>query len=140
VQDPVLTKYQNFEKFFNFEWRNDTVNSFLLHLSKRESMLQRSFFNIVDDDELKIAYVWSKIPDGYRREMQRNSVLQNISEWPEFERALRNAETAVTNAGTKPNRQGTEETTQRTKRHASAQSAKTWNGKKQDRKPSAQTN
>ncbi|KAF1942431.1 hypothetical protein EJ02DRAFT_422177 [Clathrospora elynae] len=31
VQDPVLTKFDNFVKFFNFEWHsNNTVSSFLL--------------------------------------------------------------------------------------------------------------
>lgn len=142
IKDSVLTKYQNFLKFFSFEWRNDTVNSFLLHLSKRESMLPDSFFkhpNGEDDHTMKIAYVWSKIPGSYRKEMQRNGVLQTIEEWSDFERALRNAEIAVSDTVAKPNRWEAEEGPTRGKRQASSQGAKTWAGKKQDRKAPAQT-
>ena len=92
VQDPVLTKYDNYWRFFNFEWRSDdTVNSFLLHLGKKESLLPHSFFKIDDDEddhELKIAFVWSKIPEAFRREIMRNGVLLTTHIWPEFERAL----------------------------------------------------
>jgi hypothetical protein len=63
VQGPVLSRYENYFQFFNFEFRStDTVNSFLLQLGKKESVLEHSFFkkeNGVDDyDKLKIAYVW----------------------------------------------------------------------------------
>lgn len=142
VQDPVLTKYQNFSKFFNFEWRNgDTINSFMLQLSKKESMLHRSFFRTpegVDDDELKIAFVWAKVPEAFRREMQRNGVLENIREWTEFERALRNAETAVSDVGTTSTRRDPEDNSGRGKRHASSHVNPKTYGKKQDRKPSSQ--
>ncbi|KAF1362292.1 hypothetical protein EJ07DRAFT_174650 [Lizonia empirigonia] len=119
----------------------DTLNSFLLQLSKKESMLHRSFFRTpagMDDDEIKIAFVWSKIPETYCREMQRNGVLENIREWTDFERALRNAETAVTDVGARPPRQETEDLTSRGKRHASSQSSGKAYGKKQDRKASSQ--
>ena len=98
VQDPLLTKYENYAKFFNFVWKdNDSVNTFLLQLSKRESLLPRSFFKTPDDqddDEAKIAFVWAKIPDIMRREMQRHGGFETIHTWIDFERALRNAETA----------------------------------------------
>jgi hypothetical protein len=45
--------------------------------------------------ELKISVVWSKLPEAIRREMQRNGSLQNITTWENFERAVRNAETAT---------------------------------------------
>ena len=98
VQDPLLTKYENYAKFFNFVWKDtDSVNTFLLQLSKRESLLPRSFFKTPDDqddDEAKIAFVWAKIPDIMRREMQRHGGFKTIHTWIDFERALRNAETA----------------------------------------------
>jgi hypothetical protein len=98
VQDPVLTKYENYVKFFNFQFRDsDDVNEFLSQLSKKESLLPRSFFKTpegADDHEAKIAYVWSKIPDLYRREMQRQGNFQLITTWEEFERCLLNAEAA----------------------------------------------
>ncbi|RAR05874.1 gag/polymerase/env polyprotein [Stemphylium lycopersici] len=47
-----------------------------------------------DDDEAKIAFVWAKIPDIIRREMQRHGGFETIHTWIDFERALRNAETA----------------------------------------------
>ena len=98
VQDPLLTKYENYAKFFNFVWKDtDSVNTFLLQLSKRESLLPRSFFKTPDDqddDEAKIAFVWAKIPDIMRREMQRHGGFETIHTWIDFERALRNAETA----------------------------------------------
>jgi hypothetical protein len=48
------------------------MNSFMLQLGKRESLLERSFFKLpngADDDELKIAFIWSKVPESYRREL-----------------------------------------------------------------------
>jgi hypothetical protein len=78
------------------------MNSFMLQLGKRESLLKRSFFKLpngADDDELKIAFIWSKVPESYRRELQRNGSLEAIYTWEEFERALRNAETALEPAG-----------------------------------------
>jgi hypothetical protein len=99
VQDPVFTRYENYHKFFTFEWRNDdSVNTFLMKLNKRESLLPRNFSKFDDgseDHEFKIAFVWSKTPAPLRKEIQRNGALEHIKEWPEFERALRNAETAV---------------------------------------------
>jgi hypothetical protein len=143
VQDPVLTKYQNYSRLFNFEWRtSDNVNSFLLQLSKKEALTSNNFFDRFPDDELKIAYVWSKLPDTYTREMQRSGVLENIRTWPEFERALRNAETAVTSAAPKAPRQGPEDAgagRQKSKRHASSQVTNSYGKKKRDYKPAAQS-
>ena len=106
VQDPILTRYENYSKFFNFEWRdNDSVNTFLMQLSRRESLLPHSFFKFEDggdDHELKIAFVWARTPQVIQREIQRNGTLEHIREWPDFERALRNAETATsTKTGSK---------------------------------------
>ena len=99
VQDPVFTRYENYQKFFDVEWRKeDSTNSFLMLLSRRESLLPRSFFKFDDgteDHEFKIAFIWSKIPEPLQKEIQRNGTLEHIQEWSEFERALRNAETAV---------------------------------------------
>jgi len=99
VQDPVFTRYENYQKFFNFEWRpEDTVNSFLMKLNRRESLLPRSFSKFDDgteDHEFRIAFVWSRIPSQLQREIQRNGALEHLKEWAEFERALRNAETAI---------------------------------------------
>lgn len=100
VQDPVLTRYENYEKFFNFEWRDaDSVNTFLMQLSRQESLLPHSFFKFEDgsnDHEFKIAFVWAKAPQTLKREIQRNGSLENLQQWADFERALRNAETATT--------------------------------------------
>jgi hypothetical protein len=142
VQDPVLTKFQNYSKFFNFTWRDgDLMNSFMLQLGKRESLLERSFFKLpngADDDELKIAFIWSKVPESYRRELQRNGSLEAIHTWEEFERALRNAETALEPAGPAKTPRGAAEGGQpRGKRNASGQSTPKSSGKKQDRKPSS---
>ena len=52
VQDPVFTRYENYQKFFNFEWKNeDSVNTFLMKLNKRESLLPRSFSKFDDGTE-----------------------------------------------------------------------------------------
>jgi hypothetical protein len=78
------------------------MNSFILQLGKRESLLERSFFKLpngADDNKLKIAFIWSKVSESYRRELQRNGLLEAIHTWEEFERALRNAETALEPAG-----------------------------------------
>ena len=99
VQDPILTRYENYAKFFNFEWRDgDSVNTFLMQLSRRESPLPHSFFKFEDgsdDHEFKIAFVWARTPQVFQREIQRNGSLEHIHEWPDFERVLRNAETAT---------------------------------------------
>jgi hypothetical protein len=99
VQDPVFTRYENYQKFFRFEWKqDDTVNGFLMKLNKVESLLPRSFSKFDDgteDHEFRIAFVWSRTPLALQREIQRNGVLEHLKEWGEFERALRNAETAV---------------------------------------------
>ena len=74
------------------------MNTFLMKLNKAESLLPRSFSKFDDgteDHEFKIAFVWSKTPAHLRREIQRNGALENLKEWSEFERALRNAETAA---------------------------------------------
>ena len=138
VQDPILTKYQNFSRLFNLQWRNnDSVNSFLLQLSKKESILQHNFFEEHPTEELKVAYVWSKIPDEYAREMKRNSVLQTIVDWASFERALRNAETAVGSDGATATRKAADDAGQgvfKGKRRASPQAASAAYGKKRDRK------
>jgi hypothetical protein len=40
VQDPLLTRYQNYASFWNFVWRSsDTVSGFLLYLSKKKALL-----------------------------------------------------------------------------------------------------
>jgi hypothetical protein len=100
VQDPVLTRYDTYHRLFNFEWRDtDTVNNFLLQLEKKVTALGRNFFLTLTgklDDELKIAFVWARTPEPHRREIMRSGVLRTIVLWAEFERALRNAETAVT--------------------------------------------
>jgi hypothetical protein len=141
VQDPLLTRYQNYAEFWNFEWRNnDSVNSFLLQLSKRESLLQRSFFRTPggdDDDELKISFVWARLPDAHQKEMKRNS-LEAIHTWEDFERALRNAETVVkadADAAPAASRGTSGDGPGRNKRQASQTSTR-FPGKKQDRKPS----
>ncbi|KAF2827149.1 hypothetical protein CC86DRAFT_406369 [Ophiobolus disseminans] len=143
VQDPVLTRFDNYARFFNFEWRDrDSVNNFLLQLSKKESLLTHSFFKIAegdDDDEFKIAFVWSKIPEAYRREIMRNGALETIAVWAEFERVLRNAETAVKpEPGPSKSRSSTGEGMQGNKRLASStQPAGKSSGKKQDQRPSS---
>jgi hypothetical protein len=99
VQGPILTRYDTYYRLFNFEWRDsDTVNNFLLQLEKKVTALGRNFFLTPlggTDDELKIAFVWSKIPDAYRREIMRTGALEHVLVWADFERALRNAEAAV---------------------------------------------
>jgi hypothetical protein len=145
VQDPVLTRYDNYVRFFNFEWRDsDTVNHFLLQLGKTESVLQHSFFKMPegdDDDELKIAFVWSKIPELYCREVQRTGVLQHLTLWEDFERALRNAETAVKPEGTRAGRNSFGNGPNKNKRGAtSPRPSKGFTGKKQDRKLPYQRN
>jgi hypothetical protein len=99
VQDPVFTRYENYQKFFNFKWKDDdSVNTFMMKLNKAESLLPRNFAKFDDgteDHEFKIAFVWSKTPAHLRKEIQRNGALENLKEWSEFERALRNAETAA---------------------------------------------
>ncbi|UPX19762.1 uncharacterized protein EKO05_0010014 [Ascochyta rabiei] len=99
VQDPVFTQYENYDKYFNYEWKaDDSVNTFLMKLNKRESLLPRNFAKFddgTDDYEFKIAFVWSLTPHELQREIQRNGSLEHITEWIEFERALRNAETAT---------------------------------------------
>lgn len=143
VQDPILTKFQNYGKFFNFVWRDgDSMNSFMLQLGKREGLLERSFFKLPDgrdDDELKIAFIWSKIPEPYRRELQRNGSLKTIHTWEEFERALRDAETALAPADSAKAPRGVSDDGQaKGKRNASGQFNPKATGKKQDRKPSSQ--
>lgn len=82
VQDPVFTRYENYQKFFEIEWsKEDSVNSFLMLLSRRESLLPRSFFKFDDgteDHEFKIAFIWSKIPELLQKEIQRNGALEHI--------------------------------------------------------------
>ena len=143
VQDPVLTKYQNYSRLFNFEWRaGDNVNSFLLQLGKKEALTSNNFFDRFPDDELKIAYVWSKLPDSYTRELQRSGVLENIKTWLKFERAVRNAETAVASSVPRAPRQGTEDAStggQKNKRHASSQITNSYRKKKRDYRTSSQS-
>ena len=143
VQDPVLTKYQNYSRLFNFEWRaGDNVNSFLLQLGKKEALTSNNFFDRFPDDELKIAYVWSKLPDSYTRELQRSGVLENIKTWLEFERAVRNAETAVASSVPRAPRQRTEDAStggQKNKRHASSQITNSYRKKKRDYRTSSQS-
>ena len=142
VQDPLFTKYENYVKFFNFVWKDsDTVNSFLLQLSKRESLLPRSFFKTPDDqddDEAKIAFVWSRIPDVMRREMQRHGAFEAIQTWSDFERALRNAETANRALSAPNSTQGsTDAFSGRRGKRPNAHNDQ--GGKRQDRKPSTQS-
>ena len=143
MQDPVLTKYQNYSRLFNFEWRaGDNVNSFLLQLGKKEALTSNNFFDRFPDDELKIAYVWSKLPDSYTRELQRSGVLENIKTWLKFERAVRNAETAVASSVPRAPRQGTEDAStggQKNKRHASSQITNSYRKKKRDYRTSSQS-
>jgi hypothetical protein len=144
VQDPVLTRFDNYYHFFNFEWRKeDSVNSFLLQLSKKESLLSRSFFKTPagdDDHEAKIAFVWSRAPESHRREIMRNGSLQTITLWSEFERVLRNAETAAQPAAGAPSsRTQPVEGPQRNKRqNSTTQQPFRGYGKRQDRKNSTQ--
>ncbi|KAF1934692.1 hypothetical protein EJ02DRAFT_489872 [Clathrospora elynae] len=146
VQDPVLTKFDNFVKFFNFEWHsNNTVSSFLLQLSRKENLLPHSFFKMedgTDNDEFKIAFVWSKIPDTYRRKIQRSGSLETVTLWSGFERILRNAKTAtcpINNTALSLGNAG--DGSAQGKRQASQllPSNKWVGGKKQDRKPSNQS-
>ncbi|KAF1830764.1 hypothetical protein BDW02DRAFT_582635 [Decorospora gaudefroyi] len=142
VQDPLLTKYDNYAKFFNFVWKDiDSVNTFLLQLSKRESLLPRSFFKTPDDqddNEAKIAFVWAKIPDIMRREMQRHGGFETIHTWIDFERALRNAETANRAVIAPLISQGSSEGFGR--RRGKRPNVQTdQGGKRQDRKPSTQS-
>jgi hypothetical protein len=99
VQDPVLTWYDTYRWLFNFKWRDtNTVNNFLLQLEKKVTPLDCNFFLTLTgelDDELKTAFVWARTPKPYRCEILRSGALQIIVLWAEFERALRNAETAV---------------------------------------------
>jgi hypothetical protein len=142
VQDPLLTRYQNYATFWNFVWHNsDTVSSFLLHLSKKEALLNRSFFKTPegdDDDELKISFVWARLPEAYQKEMRRNS-LETIQTWEDFERALRNAETVAkidSDVAPAAPRGASGDGHNRGKRHAS-QTSNRYPGKKQDRKHSS---
>ena len=113
------------------------MNSFLLQLSKKESLLQRSFFKTPsgdDDDEVKIAFVWARLPEAYRRELQRAGPLEAIRTWEDFERAVRNAETAVApDPSAKAHRGVPEDSTSKGKRQASQSGSRSF-GKKQDRK------
>lgn len=99
VQDPVLTKFDNYLRFFNLSWRDsDTVDSFLLALSNKESLLTDKFFKNPDNspnEALKIAFVWSKAPETLRREVQRLMILTEDQDWATFERNLKSAEKAL---------------------------------------------
>ena len=69
-----------------------------MQLSRRESLLPHNFFKFEDgsdDHEFKIAFVWARTPQAFQREIQRNGSLEHIHERPDFERVLRNAETAT---------------------------------------------
>ena len=141
VQDPLLTRYQNYFSFWNFTFRaNEPVNSFLLQLKKKETLLQRNFFKTLDgddDDELKISFVWSKLPESYQREMKRHS-LEAVSTWADFERALLNAESAVridSDSAASAPRGASGDGQGRSKRHASHGNNR-FPGKKQDRRQS----
>jgi hypothetical protein len=114
----------------------------MLQLSKKEALTSNNFFDRFPGDELKIAYVWSKLPDIYSREMQRTGVLEHIKTWLEFERALCNAETAVTSAAPRAHRQGTEDADsggRKGKRHASSQVTNSHRKKKRDYATPAQS-
>jgi hypothetical protein len=117
-----------------------TASNFLLQLSKKETLLERSFFKTPegdDDDELKISFVWSRLPEVYQKEMRRNS-LETIQNWEDFERALRNAETVVkidSDVAPAAPREASGDGRNRGKRHAS-QANNWYPGKKQDRKHS----
>ena len=143
VQDPVLTKYENYSRFYNFTWRDsDNVNSFLLHLGKKESLLPRSPFKTPsgeDDDEVKITFVWSKIPDMIRREMQRHGEFSSITTWPNFERSLRNAESATRSLGG-PTAQRSFPDRSAGRKGKRQTSPKNEGGKRQDRRPSNEYN
>ncbi|KAF2647065.1 hypothetical protein K491DRAFT_347627 [Lophiostoma macrostomum CBS 122681] len=99
TQDPILTKFENYFRFWNVEWRSsDKYNDFMNYFTRFESALESPPFQGPRGEELhelKISVVWSKLPDPIRREMQRNGSLQNVKVWSDFERAVRNAETAT---------------------------------------------
>jgi hypothetical protein len=141
VQDPVLTKYENYSKFYNFTWKeSDMVNLFLLHLGKSESVLTRSFFKTPtgsDDDEAKIAFVWAKIPDSIKREMQRHGGFSSITSWGDFERSLRNAESATRSSAPSQYRQFPDRTAGR--RGKRTTSPEIQGNKRQDRRLSNPT-
>jgi hypothetical protein len=144
VQDPLLTRYQNYASFWNFVWRNsDTVSGFLLQLSKKEALLKRSFFKTPegnDDDELKISFVWARVPEAYQREMRRHA-LEAIQNWEDFERALRNAETVakIDSDGAPAAPRGASGNGQNGGKRHSSQANNRHPGKKQDRKYSSST-
>lgn len=97
VEDPVLTRYQNYEKFWSVEWRDgQSFTEFFNFLTNVESRLEERPFNgEMSGDLLKISFVWSRMPEHLRVEMRRAGQLKSVNTWEAFERALRDAETAV---------------------------------------------
>lgn len=142
-QDPVLTRYENYSKFWTTEWRSgEDFNSFYNLLTNREAALDiRPFEPGVDPDTLKISVVWAKLPDLIKREIQRAGQLKHVVNWADFERALRDAETATrTEDFPRPSRRGTGASTTSSssgaKRSSSEQGG--WRNKKQNRHLSRQ--
>jgi hypothetical protein len=94
----------------------------------------------MNHDTLKISVVWSKCPEPLRREMQRGGQLKDVQTWGQFERALRDAETATRSApvpATPQESSGTQYGTAR-KRSASSAALGNFNRKKRDQRPPRQ--
>ena len=104
VEDPVLTRYLNYQKFWGIEWREGySITEFYNHLTNMESRLEaRPFTGQMTAEQLKISFVWSKTPEPIRIEMRRSGQLKDTSTWESFERAVRDAETAIQATATKP--------------------------------------
>jgi hypothetical protein len=98
VEDPVLTRYDNFSRLWNAEWRaNDSFHEFLNFLAQREAALPSSPWRNADGssrDQDRIGFVWSRLPPEIRKEVQRGGSLGTITTWEDFEQAVRNAEVA----------------------------------------------
>lgn len=63
-----------------------------------QDLLPRSFFKSPtgeDDDEVKIAFVWAKVPDVMQRRMQQHRGFRDITTWADFGKSLGNAESAT---------------------------------------------
>ncbi|KAF2680945.1 hypothetical protein K458DRAFT_89763 [Lentithecium fluviatile CBS 122367] len=140
AEDPVLTKYGHYARFWNIEWRTeDPFNVFYNRFTNELALLNMDPFGGPQGEMAKVSFVWSRCPEPIRREVQRAGQLKNVTDWLTFERAIRDAETAVQIADLVPkgnHRQPGQGQTAGGKRAAPA-SDQSWRGKRHDRKPSS---
>jgi hypothetical protein len=140
AEDPVLTKYGHYVRFWSINWRQeDPFNTFYNHFTNELALLDMNPFEGPQGEMTKVSFVWSRCPEPIRREVQRAGQLKNVGDWPTFERAIRDAETAVHIADPvpkAPRQQPGQGQTAGGKRVAPSND-QNWRGKRHDRKPSS---